>query len=614
MRMLLRLAFLALAFAGLSAVPGAGALPGPLVQQISSDGFTNADSQHATEVEPDSFAHGNTVVAAFQVGRYVLKGGASGIGFATSTDGGKTWTHGTLPTLTVNSSPAGTYNRVSDPTVAYDAVHGKWLISSLALKEPCPTDCQSAIVVSTSSDGLSWSDPVAVAPLVGSFAHDKNWTVCDNGPSSPNRGTCYTSFSDFAQGRRIVTSRSTNGGETWSAPVGSPDGAATGLGAQPVVQPNGTLVVVFLAGATESEIGAIQSTNAGASFGSMTAITGVARFPNQFPPLPTLPHSPLRGRSLPTVETNAAGVIYAAWDDCRFRVGCTANDIVLSSSTDGLSWSTPMRIPIDDAGSTVDHVVPGLGVDATTSGTGTRLGLTYYYFSSTGCTLATCQLHVGFVSSNDAGSNWAAPIELSTGPMSLSWLPDTSQGRMVGDYISTSFVAAGVAVAVFPLAREPVSGFDQATYAARIEVAPPPPAPTPTPTPTPTPLPTPTPTPTPTPLPTPTSTGGSITNQARLVVFSLRATPARPAVARAFSLRFRVRLGPAGSPLQSGTALCSAHIGSSSLRVLAHTFRQGFVTCTWRIPATAGGKTLRTVVGASRAGKTVRMVRTYRVG
>jgi len=610
MRMLVRLAVLTLAAAAVSTVPGAGAVPGVLVQQISSDSFTNPDSQHATEVEPDSFAYGNTVVAAFQSGRYVLQGGAAGIGFATSLDGGKTWAHGTLPSLTSNSSPAGTYSRASDPAVAYDAAHGKWLISSLALKEPCPVDCQSAIVVSTSPDGLTWSAPFTIAPSIGSFAHDKNWTVCDNGTSSPNRGTCYTSFSDFTAGRQIVTTRWTDGGQTWSAPVGSADAGATGLGAQPVVQPDGDLVVVFLAGATENAIGAIRSADGGATFGSMAAITGVARFPNQFPPLPALPHSPLRGRSLPTVETNAAGVIYAAWDDCRFRAGCTANDIVFSSSSDGLGWSTPTRIPIDDVGSGVDHVVPGLGVDATTSGTSTRLGLTYHYFSSTGCTLATCELRVGFVSSRDGGSSWDAPLELSSGPMSLSWLADTSQGRMVGDYISTSFVDAGAAVAVFPLARAAASGFDQATFAARIEVAPPP---TPTPTPAPTPLPTPT--PTPAPEPGPTQTGDDfVVGRARLVVFSLRATPARPAAERVFTLRFRVRLGRAGSTLASGTALCRGRIGTSSLRLVAHTFRRGYVTCAWRIPATARGKTVRLQVGASRFGKSVRVVRFYSVG
>ncbi|HZT99005.1 MAG TPA: hypothetical protein VFA10_05060, partial [Ktedonobacteraceae bacterium] len=36
------------------------------IVQISSDPFTNADSQHKTEVEPDTFAFGNTIVSAFQ--------------------------------------------------------------------------------------------------------------------------------------------------------------------------------------------------------------------------------------------------------------------------------------------------------------------------------------------------------------------------------------------------------------------------------------------------------------------------------------------------------------------------------------------------------------------
>lgn len=610
MRLPARLVVVVLAAAALGAVPGAGATTGALVQQISSDGFTNPESQHATQVEPDSFSHGNTVVAAFQSGRYVLRGGASGIGFATSTDGGKTWVHGTLPKLTVNSSPVGTFNRASDPNVAYDAIHGKWMISSLALKEPCPVDCQSALVVSTSSDGLSWSDPVIIAPLVGSFAHDKQWIVCDNGTSSPHRGTCYTSYSDFTAGRRIVTRTSSDGGQTWSSPVGSPDAGATGLGAQPVVQPDGTLVVVFLAGSNENEIGAIRSTDGGATFGAVASIPGVARFPNQFPPLPVLPHSPLRGRSLPTVETDAAGVIYAAWDDCRFRSGCSANDIVLSTSDDGITWSTPQRVPIDAVGSGIDHVVPGLGVDATTSGSGTRLALAYHTLSPAGCTLATCQMRVGFVSSKDGGSTWSSPIELSDGPMSLTWLPDTSQGRMVGDYISTSFVSGGVAVAVYPLARSAATGFDQATHAARVQVAS---------TggggggggsPTPTPTPTPTPDPTPTPTPAPVISAGS---QSRLVVVSLRAAPARPAPSRVFTLRFRIRVGASGPAVPSGVALCRGRIGSSSLRTVTHTFRRGVVTCAWRIPATARGKTLLAHVGASRGTRAVRVTRAYRV-
>src|ERR687885_352566 len=57
------------------------------LERVSSDPFTNATSQHATEVEPDTFASGQTVVAAFQVGRF-FNGGSTDIGVARSGDGG----------------------------------------------------------------------------------------------------------------------------------------------------------------------------------------------------------------------------------------------------------------------------------------------------------------------------------------------------------------------------------------------------------------------------------------------------------------------------------------------------------------------------------------------
>src|SRR5437667_1603931 len=74
-------------------------------QQISSDPFTQATcaasstTNHHTEVEPDSFSNGSTIVAAFQVGR-IYDGGACAIGFATSTNNGASWTNGLLPGIT----------------------------------------------------------------------------------------------------------------------------------------------------------------------------------------------------------------------------------------------------------------------------------------------------------------------------------------------------------------------------------------------------------------------------------------------------------------------------------------------------------------------------------
>lgn len=96
------------------------------LKQISNDAFTDTDAQHSTEVEPDTYAWGNTIVSAFQVGR-IFGGGGSDIGFSTSTDGGKTWTAGYLPGLTVNYKN-GTNSAASDAAVIYDAAHGVWMI------------------------------------------------------------------------------------------------------------------------------------------------------------------------------------------------------------------------------------------------------------------------------------------------------------------------------------------------------------------------------------------------------------------------------------------------------------------------------------------------------
>src|SRR5436190_24033794 len=52
---------------------------------LSPDPYTNSTSQHATEVEPDTFAFGSTSVTAFQLGR-IYACAASDIGVATSTD------------------------------------------------------------------------------------------------------------------------------------------------------------------------------------------------------------------------------------------------------------------------------------------------------------------------------------------------------------------------------------------------------------------------------------------------------------------------------------------------------------------------------------------------
>jgi hypothetical protein len=63
---------------------------------ISSDPYTNQSSHHRTQLEPELFGYGNTVVATFQTGRF-FDGGSSNIGWATTTNAGRTWTTGCCP-------------------------------------------------------------------------------------------------------------------------------------------------------------------------------------------------------------------------------------------------------------------------------------------------------------------------------------------------------------------------------------------------------------------------------------------------------------------------------------------------------------------------------------
>src|SRR6266704_185593 len=227
--------------------------------QISSDPYTNTTSNHKTQVEPDPFAFGNTIVATFQVGRF-FDGGGSNIGFATSTNAGETWTKGFLPSSTVFATPAGIYPRASDASVAFDAKHKVWIISWLGIKSPSgPVD----VVVSRSTNGgLSWGAPVVVNAS-GDF-NDKNWSVCDDSASSPFFGHCYTEFDDFSKINRVQMSTSTDGGKTWGPALTTPDKACV-IGGQPLVQPNGT-VIVPIDDCFETALLSFRSTDGGKSW------------------------------------------------------------------------------------------------------------------------------------------------------------------------------------------------------------------------------------------------------------------------------------------------------------------------------------------------------------
>jgi hypothetical protein len=399
-----------------------------VTREISQDPYTNAASQHATEVEPDTASWGSTVVALFQVGR-VQDGGAANIGWATSRNGGRTWKHGFLPALTPSSRPAGPWPRITDPSIAYDAQHGVWLAATLGFGGN-----DSALVVSRSTDGLHWGQPVTTTHRNG-FALDKQWIACDNWSSSPFRGHCYLSYDDL-DSVEIETQLSTDGGLTWGTPAhapGFPGRAAiqgpAAPGVQPVTRPDGSVLIPYF---DQTQVSVLRSLDGGITW---------------LPPTPVAPTSyrgvpGLRAAPLPSAEVGGDGAVYVAWSDCSPTPGCATDRLLVARSADGITWSAPVLVPTG----TANVELPGIAADPSAGG---RVALAYYRVRGS-------MLDVFFTSSRNGGSTWRAPQRLNTRSIRFGWVASAG-GAMVGDYISTSF-AGGRAVPVFALGFLPRRG------------------------------------------------------------------------------------------------------------------------------------------------------------
>ena len=418
------------------------------VTQISNDTFKNTSSMHETEVEPASYALGNTIVSTFQMGRF-SDGGASDIGFATSTDGGTTWTHGNLPGIT-KIEGTGIYDRASDTSVTYNAKFKLWLVETLALSNSGGAH-GAAVLVSSSTDGITWANPSTVSIVESGGFYDKPWIACDNTATSPFYGNCYVEWDDFSQFDLIEMSTSKDGGKTWSAKK-TTAGSDSGNGGLPLVQPNGTVIVPiddpFL-----SSVLAFKSTDGGTTWSRAVTVDVINEH---------FVSGSMRALPLIAAQMDAAGKVYVAWADCRFRTGCSANDIVYTTSTNGTTWSTTTRVPIDPVTSASDHFTPGFAVDRTTSGANTHIALTFNFFPVSNCT-TNCALGVGFIASANGGTTWGHPAIFAKG-MNPSWLPSTTSGQMVGDYMATSFVPKK-SHGIFSVASAPVgSTLNEATF------------------------------------------------------------------------------------------------------------------------------------------------------
>jgi hypothetical protein len=157
-----------------------------------------------------------------------------------------------------------------------------------------------------------------------------------------------------------------------------------------------------------------------------------------------------RAFPLPSAEVDPTGRFWAAWHDCA-SPGVSSNAVFVATSADGAQWSAPIAVTRGR-----DAVLPAIGIDPATG----RVAIAYMRSRPAG-------IDVELTVSPGAPGNWSVPRRLSAQSMSLRWMPNTTSGRMLGDYISVHY-ARGRPLVVWALAIEPVgTSFRQAIYATR---------------------------------------------------------------------------------------------------------------------------------------------------
>ena len=445
--------------------PGFTPLPGPGAAQSVSVG-PNVDvsnepgpqSETSIAINPSDQSH--IVSGSNEIFRLPMRG-------YFSSDGGSTWGGVDLPLpppLVTNGTDFG-----SDPAVAWDTrgnVFYAYIVVFFSRGFPNGVAINGTeMAVARSSDGgRTWKSTFfAFEPGQTKF-DDKPYIAVDDNTSSPHRDTIYVAWDRFdgsaSSFNGVLVSHSTNGGKTFSAPVfasSTAPGPKGDIGADPFVAPDGTLQVAWH-DVQNNAIVEASSADGGNSFGPTHTVapTEVA-FDIAIPAMATRRALvyPACGADISTGPNR--GTLYCSWMD---QTPSNGTDVFVSRSTsNGASWSPPLRVNDDPAGVANDQFNQWLAVDPSD-------GSVNLSWNDTRNDPAHLSTDIFYARSTDGGLSFAKNVQVTTAPTNETCC-GADLGNQYGDYEGIAAMDGSIHP-VWTDRRAAVASLDEEVFTATI--------------------------------------------------------------------------------------------------------------------------------------------------
>jgi hypothetical protein len=276
---------------------------------------------------------------------------------------------------------AGQYDAGGDPSVAFDS-QGNVFYAGLGFDRTAPPSTVAVNKGTFDGSGnLTWGLPTFINPSTSpSTLNDKPWIAVDTNATSPFKDRIYVTWTRFLFNPHngsyvqspIFFAYSTDHGATFSTPKNISANAHYGQGSRPVVGPDGTLYV-FWDGSTRlaslNSTYMVKSSDGGETWSAPLSVSTLTEIPG-------VRDTVFRVNSYPAAAAAPNGDLYVTWntevDDttpiytgdpgCAYylpgnHVSSCHSVAVYSNSTDhGATWSAPA--PVFAAGNRADVGYP----------------------------------------------------------------------------------------------------------------------------------------------------------------------------------------------------------------------------------------------------------------